>query len=666
MISALVFLLALLLSWNLNGSNRVHHLRHYISKIKRSSSSVLLFDIPSARPFLHNGRIVSWSQRRPDDNFRLTSLTTSAPTTTRLYSTRDNESPPPSIPPNPINNVVDSELLALRMSQFKESLTMAFGEKKGTNETESTTKTSSPSLDNRFKSQLNRTSTTNKIHSGKANHRGNNSTMNKRTQVKGTGRRKEKATALSADGSAVVVLPALGEDRMSRSSRLSGHTRMNREKSRAQARSWKPTSTMDLHSLLKPSSFASSSSSSSSSSTTKPDITFRTLKYDHLASNSLKGIEALPTIQFAKGDKYLFRWWDSAKKWDLLSGELKELDEEIGNILASTATRSGGGVQPFWKGNNKTMSGIEKDTDNELEEGLEIEPYVTPTPSNEFITNENSKIENGLWEEREDGNDIRGLGSRGGKERRNERKCTTTSNDVRTSITENENLDSDPRQISKAEIDEQATANSLYDGSSAQVSQIQSPDILSNNTSVIANSSVSNIRKNVSIDGSNLKDKSWEGYSASKKSNFVNNATTSGTSGSGYHNSMYSASTLPSQVQAYLLSRLYRLSRYHKARVICIGDVHGCVDELCDLIRAVEYKPGDTVLLLGDLVAKGPFPVQVVRMAMDIGALSVRGNHGELLFEDNVNQFPRCSHVHMFTFFTSILMSLPPPYIIYV
>jgi hypothetical protein len=55
--------------------------------------------------------------------------------------------------------------------------------------------------------------------------------------------------------------------------------------------------------------------------------------------------------------------------------------------------------------------------------------------------------------------------------------------------------------------------------------------------------------------------------------------------------------------------------------------VHGCVDELCDLLRAVQYKPGDVVLLLGDLVAKGPHPTKVVRLAMEIGALSVRGNH---------------------------------------
>ena len=39
----------------------------------------------------------------------------------------------------------------------------------------------------------------------------------------------------------------------------------------------------------------------------------------------------------------------------------------------------------------------------------------------------------------------------------------------------------------------------------------------------------------------------------------------------------------------------------------------GCVDELCELLRKVNYLPGDLVLLLGDLVAKGPKSKAVIR-----------------------------------------------------
>jgi predicted phosphodiesterase len=62
-------------------------------------------------------------------------------------------------------------------------------------------------------------------------------------------------------------------------------------------------------------------------------------------------------------------------------------------------------------------------------------------------------------------------------------------------------------------------------------------------------------------------------------------------------------------------------------RIIAIGDVHGCITELQDLLRVCDYRPGDEVILLGDLVAKGPDSQAVVQMAREIGAKAVRGNH---------------------------------------
>ena len=62
-------------------------------------------------------------------------------------------------------------------------------------------------------------------------------------------------------------------------------------------------------------------------------------------------------------------------------------------------------------------------------------------------------------------------------------------------------------------------------------------------------------------------------------------------------------------------------------RVIAIGDVHGCIDELQDLLRKCDYRPGDLVVFLGDLVSKGPDSMAVVQMAREIGAIGVRGNH---------------------------------------
>jgi len=60
---------------------------------------------------------------------------------------------------------------------------------------------------------------------------------------------------------------------------------------------------------------------------------------------------------------------------------------------------------------------------------------------------------------------------------------------------------------------------------------------------------------------------------------------------------------------------------------LIVGDVHGCLDELLDLLRRA---PDDAELVLvGDLVAKGPDSAGVVSLAMERGARAVRGNHDE-------------------------------------
>jgi len=77
-----------------------------------------------------------------------------------------------------------------------------------------------------------------------------------------------------------------------------------------------------------------------------------------------------------------------------------------------------------------------------------------------------------------------------------------------------------------------------------------------------------------------------------------------------------------------LLKSAYSPTKINRGpRIIAIGDVHGCIDELQQLMRLVDYQPGDQVVFLGDLVAKGPDSVSVVQLAREINARSVRGNH---------------------------------------
>lgn len=65
------------------------------------------------------------------------------------------------------------------------------------------------------------------------------------------------------------------------------------------------------------------------------------------------------------------------------------------------------------------------------------------------------------------------------------------------------------------------------------------------------------------------------------------------------------------------------------SRTIIIGDIHGCLEEFEELLRLVEYRSNDQLILAGDLVAKGPDSRGVVAKAHELGALGVRGNHDE-------------------------------------
>jgi len=76
-----------------------------------------------------------------------------------------------------------------------------------------------------------------------------------------------------------------------------------------------------------------------------------------------------------------------------------------------------------------------------------------------------------------------------------------------------------------------------------------------------------------------------------------------------------------------LVDAVEEKAKQRHPRVIAIGDVHGCIDELQDLLRECNYRPGDIVVFLGDLVSKGPDSMSVVQMAREIGAIGVRGNH---------------------------------------
>lgn len=66
-------------------------------------------------------------------------------------------------------------------------------------------------------------------------------------------------------------------------------------------------------------------------------------------------------------------------------------------------------------------------------------------------------------------------------------------------------------------------------------------------------------------------------------------------------------------------------------RTILIGDVHGCRAELEELLEHVGYAFGDRLIMVGDLVVRGPDPAGVLDLLQRVGARSVRGNHEDRL-----------------------------------
>ncbi|HNY31858.1 MAG TPA: metallophosphoesterase [Fibrobacteria bacterium] len=58
-----------------------------------------------------------------------------------------------------------------------------------------------------------------------------------------------------------------------------------------------------------------------------------------------------------------------------------------------------------------------------------------------------------------------------------------------------------------------------------------------------------------------------------------------------------------------------------------MGDVHGCVDELEELLQRFSPVDGDRLVAVGDLVNKGPDSAGVVDLVRAAGIRCVQGNH---------------------------------------
>lgn len=80
-------------------------------------------------------------------------------------------------------------------------------------------------------------------------------------------------------------------------------------------------------------------------------------------------------------------------------------------------------------------------------------------------------------------------------------------------------------------------------------------------------------------------------------------------------------------------------------RTLVVGDVHGCLDELLALLAAAGRAPRDRVVLVGDLVCKGPNSDGVVRWARESNADAVLGNHDAHVLRA-LHGDPKAGHAH--------------------
>jgi protein phosphatase len=112
-------------------------------------------------------------------------------------------------------------------------------------------------------------------------------------------------------------------------------------------------------------------------------------------------------------------------------------------------------------------------------------------------------------------------------------------------------------------------------------------------------------------------------------------------------NTGFSASPAPAAREGAILHRVTRpiRPRADGGPFDLIGDVHGCIDELRELLALLGYDVGDNhvlthrqgrrVVFLGDIVDRGPGIVDVLRIAMASEAagtsFSVVGNHDDKL-----------------------------------
>lgn len=76
--------------------------------------------------------------------------------------------------------------------------------------------------------------------------------------------------------------------------------------------------------------------------------------------------------------------------------------------------------------------------------------------------------------------------------------------------------------------------------------------------------------------------------------------------------------------------RFHQFPQWKFARTIIVGDLHGCADELVELLDLIKFKPGeDRLISVGDIVDRGPKISECFQIMREYKAWVALGNHEE-------------------------------------
>ena len=71
-----------------------------------------------------------------------------------------------------------------------------------------------------------------------------------------------------------------------------------------------------------------------------------------------------------------------------------------------------------------------------------------------------------------------------------------------------------------------------------------------------------------------------------------------------------------------------------KRKTFIVGDIHGCFEEFLALLKKLNYQPKKhRLILVGDIIGKGPYSLKMLKWVRQYSIEMVRGNHEQAFIE---------------------------------